>query len=152
MREEGLYRVRAVSWGWAVTTNDHDQFWMRFEVVGKADPDADPQACEPGTGVWSITLSDGTADWLISTVQHLGYDGDDLLSLDPDQPGAFNFEGTEFLAECKHEEHNGRTREKWTVYKKAKPAKERLQALNARFGHKVKELKKRRTGGKDKTP
>jgi hypothetical protein len=55
------------------------------------------------------------ADWLISTVQRLGYDGDDLLGLDPDQPGAFNFEGVEFLAECKHEEHNGRTREKWSL-------------------------------------
>src|SRR5262249_2857654 len=106
MRDEGIYKVRAVSWGWTGAINDHDQFWMRFDIVGKvdkADPEADPQACEPGTGAWTITLTDNTADWLISTVQRLGFDGDNLLTLDPDQPGAHNFEGTEFLAECKHE-------------------------------------------------
>src|SRR5262249_46462476 len=129
MRDEGIYKVRATSWGWAETTNGFDQFWMRFDILGKADkadPEADPQACDRGEGVWSITLVDETADWLISTVQHLGYDGADLLGLEPDQPGAFNFEGTEFLAECKHEQHNGKTRAKWSVYKKAKQARERL--------------------------
>jgi hypothetical protein len=150
MREEGVFKARAVSWGLTTTANDNEQFWMCFDLIGKADKadmEAPLQTCEPGTAVWSITLSsEENVEWLVSTVQHLGYDGVDLLALDPDMPGACNFEGVEFFALCRHEAHQGRSREQWSVYKpKAKLTKDRLKALNARYGHKVMELKDRRT-------
>lgn len=150
MFTEGIYRVKATSWGFTETSNGNPRFWMGFDVLGIADPnrlDAAPKACDAGTGSWSITMpSDQNVDWLVSTVRHLGYDGDNLLRLDPDEPGAFNFEGKEFYASCKHEEYKEQTRAKWSVFKprnKTKPAKDRLLALNERFRATVKEEKAR---------
>ena len=151
LHAEGVYLARALSWGFVETTNQFDQFFMRFAVIGLMDRnnlDAEPKPCSDGTGTWSITATDEeNAAWLISTVQHLGYTGDDLLSLDPSTPGAFDFEGREFLVACKHEEYNDQTRVKWSVYRPSiyKPLpKERIVALNDRFGHLVPELKQRR--------
>src|SRR5262249_35737813 len=128
-----------------------DQFFMRFTVLGLMDRnnlDADPKPCPAGTGTWSITAKDEeNATWLISTVQFLGYTGDDLLALDPSAPNAFDFEGREFLVTCKHEEYNDQIRVKWSVYRPGSfnpLTRERLLALNDRYGPLVPEIKQRR--------
>jgi len=149
MFREGLYKVKSLRWGFTQTTNDHEQFWMQFQVLGEVDPNQldESKRSEPDTRTWSITLAtDRATEWLISVVQHLGYDGDDLLGLDPDRPGAFNFEGREFVARCKHEEYNGQLREKWTVNtsSRTKLPADRLVALNGRYAHMVKTMKKQR--------
>jgi hypothetical protein len=151
---EGIYQAKAVGWGWIETTNHHDQFFMRFMILGVVDRTnlkAPATPCEPGTRTWSITLSSdgkgGNVEWLISTVQHLGYDGNDLLGLDPDWPGAHNFEGLIFLAQCKHEDYDGRAWEKWSVYRPSAQTRlpaERLKALNALYGDRVKAMTERR--------
>src|SRR5262245_938841 len=109
MFSEGVYRVRARTWGYKETTNGYDQFEMTFEVLGEVNrnnPEDPARRCEAGIRSWSITLTtDVNAEWLSSVVVDLGYDGDDLLGLDPDTPEAFNFEGVEFDASCKHEEY-----------------------------------------------
>ena len=157
MYKEGVYRVRATSWEFVVTSRKEcPQFRMDFAVFAKfpdQDLDAEPEPCDPGNRSWSISIPEDdeettsrNVEWLLSTVQHLGYDGDGLLGLNPDEAGAFNFEGVEFIASCKHEEHEGRTREKWAVYRPPTKtlARDRLLALDAKFGHKAKELKERR--------
>jgi len=61
-------------------------------------------------------------------------------------PDAFDFENKEFLVTCKHEEYNEQLRAKWSVYRPStsKPlTRDRLLALNDRFGHLVPEVKKR---------
>jgi hypothetical protein len=149
--DEGLYKAKARSWGFYETTNGFDQFFMNFEIVGRMnqnDLNADPQPCPAGIGTWSITInSDDNAAWLVSTVQRLGYDGNDLLSLDPSMPHSFDFENREFLVVCRHEEFRDQVRAKWSVYRPStvKPlAKERLLSLNDRYGHLVPEIKTRR--------
>jgi hypothetical protein len=149
--DEGLYRARGRSWGFNETTNGHEQFFMTFEIVGRMDKsnlDADPQPCPAGIGTWSITVnSDDNAAWLVSTVQHLGYDGNDLLRLDPSMADAFDFEHSEFLVACRHEEYRDQVRAKWSVYRPStvKPlARERLLSLNDRYGRLVPEIKARR--------
>jgi hypothetical protein len=100
--DEGLYRGKAVAWGLTETANGHDQFWMSFRILGKVVEhklDAELTPCAGGVRRWSIMLSDKTVEWLVSTVQHLGYSGDDLLGLDPERPGAFNFEGVDLLVQ-----------------------------------------------------
>src|SRR5262245_56421954 len=151
LHAEGVYKARALSWGFAETTNQFDQFFMRFAVLGLMDRnnlDAEPKPCPAGTGTWSITVKDeDNAAWLISVVQFLGYSGDDMLGLDPSMPNAFDFEGREFLVTCKHEEYNDQTRSKWAVYRPStfKPLpRERLLTLNDRFGHLVPEFKQLR--------
>jgi hypothetical protein len=145
---EGVYKVRVTAWGWSETGSGNARFWMSFHVLGKADRDnlkADPTPCAPGTGSWSITLaSEDNVAWLISNVQSLGYDGHDLRALDPDEPDAFNFEGKEFFASCKHDEYMGRTSEKWSLYKSRKLSKDRFLALNERFGPAVKRKQEQR--------
>jgi hypothetical protein len=147
---EGVYKVKARNWGFVETTNNFEQFYMRFDILGlmdKEDLEAEPAPCPAGTASWSITVnSDDNAAWLISTVQYLGYDGKDLLGLDPTMPEAFDFEGTEFLVTCKHEEYNEQVRAKWSVNRPTnwKPlTRERLLALNERYGHLVSGIKQR---------
>ncbi|MBM4069183.1 MAG: hypothetical protein FJ271_09600 [Planctomycetes bacterium] len=117
---------------------------MAFDILGQADWDnlkADPKPCEPGTGTWSITIaSEDNVAWLMSNVQSLGYDRDDLRGLDPDEPNAFNFEGKEFFASCKHDEYLGKTNEKWSLFKPRKLGKDRFLALSERFSGVVKQL------------
>jgi hypothetical protein len=150
MFEEGIYRVRAKNWGFAETTNNFEQFRMTFEVQGKVDKDdlaGQPQPCESGNRTWTITItSDANAEWLSSVVLDLGYDREDLLGLDPDTPDAFDFEGVEFFAICKHEEYNNQIREKWAMYRPPTRAlsRDRLQDLNSRFGRAIQEVKDRR--------
>lgn len=144
LRPEGVYKVKATSWGWNETGTGNAQFQMTFEILGVANRDnlkADPKPCEPGTGSWSVTLaSEENLAWLISNVQSLGYDRDDLRGLDPDEAGAFNFEGKEFFASCRPDEYKGVTREKWSLFKPRKLAKDRLLALNERFAPTVKSM------------
>jgi hypothetical protein len=149
LHAEGVYKVKTQSWGFVETTNNFEQFYMRFAVLGMMDKDkleAEPQPCPAGTASWSITVnSDDNAAWLISTVQYLGYDGDDLLGLDPNMENAFDFEGTEFLVTCKHEEYNDQVRAKWSVWRPTnfKPlTRDRLLALNDRYAHLVPKIKK----------
>jgi hypothetical protein len=148
-----IYKAKATSWGWTETTNGHPQFWMGFDILGIADRNCvntQPKPCEPGRGRWSITPStDKASAWLARTVRGLGYDRDDLLHLDPDHEGAFNFEGVEFLVECKHEEFNGQTREKWSMYTpRTKLASEKLAALNDRFGSNLSKSKTQEVANK----
>jgi|ERR1043165_9407282 hypothetical protein len=150
MYPEGIYKAKATNWGWTETSGGNLQFGMGLQTIGKMDPNnlaAAPKPCEPGTGRWSITpTTEKSEDWLISTVQSLGYDRDDLHGLDPDQENAFNFEGVEFLVQCKHKEYNGQMREEWFVYNpRPKAPASKLDALEKRFGHKFKEAKERQT-------
>ncbi len=148
MYNEGTYKAKATSWGFTETSNGYEQFWMSFDILGLADDlKGQTKPCDPGTGRWTITLTTlENAKWLMKNVKLLGYDREeDVLGLDPDVDGSFNFEGKEFLVKCKHEEYQGQTREKWSVVNpKPKLASAKLKALNDRFFSK-KDAKKSQT-------
>jgi hypothetical protein len=150
MFEQGKYLVRARRWDFVESErNNHVQFEMWFDVLGRVDGD-DPdqlQPCEPGVGSWSITLnSPGNAVWLASTVLNLGYDREDLLGLDPDEPGAFNFQGIEFNASCNYREYNDREYEQWSVVRPRKKtaSKDRLRGVLRQYEDAIREVKARR--------
>lgn len=150
---EGIYAVRARRWGLSVTLKGHDQFWMSFDVLGKVDehaPDLAAEPCERGAGNWRITLSSPVNTiWLMTNVQYLGYPNDEFLELDPDVPGAFDFEGVQFFARCRHVEYEGSLREQWTLWwRPSRSSKDRLRDLNAGrgFGRHVKEHQAKQTG------
>jgi hypothetical protein len=115
MYEEGIYSVAVLSWRYLETSNGNDQFEMTFRVRGKVDrnnPEGPAQPCEEGIRSWSITLTnESNAAWLTDVVLSFGYEGEDLLGLDPDLDGAHDFTGVEFFAECKHSDYQGRLRE-----------------------------------------
>ena len=98
MREQGIYKVKATKWGFTETSKSgYPQFWMTGDVLGRVDEHNTTavKPCQEGTCSWSITpTSDESERWLIGTVQHLGFDRDELLALDPDSEGAFDFTGT----------------------------------------------------------
>jgi hypothetical protein len=153
--KEGDYKVKARAWGYEETSNGHDMFSMSFEVLGRADrdnPAAPVVPCEPGVRSWSITVKDGSnAAWLSSVVLGLGYDRDDLLGLDPEVEGGFDFSGVEFLAACKHREYQGQPREQWSaVQPRARKALagQRVRDLNDRLGHVLRDVKTRKSATK----
>jgi hypothetical protein len=146
MYDEGIYRVRALRWGYKESTKGFDQFEMTFEVLGEVDRnnlEGPARPCESGVRNWSITLTgESNGRWLKDAVVRLGYDGEDMLGLDPNFDGAFNFTDVEFLATCKHSSYNERIKEEWKVLQPGKSlAKERLQDLNERFGHLFRDVK-----------
>src|SRR2546423_1172173 len=112
---EGVYKAQPRSWGYKETTNGFDVFEMTFDVLGEVDrnnPEDPASPCEAGVRSWSITLKEeSNAAWLTNVVLSLGYDGEDLLGLDPDLDGAHDFTGVEFLAQCKHSEYKDQLRE-----------------------------------------
>jgi hypothetical protein len=148
--DEGVFKMRALRWGWEETTNGHERFSMTGEVLGVVDrnnPEDPASPYEAGVRSWSITVTnDRTADWLSNVVLGLGYDGKGLSGLDPDEDDAFDFTGVEFLAECKHSEYQGQIRENWSVFQPRRKslAKERVHDLDERLGHVFREAKARK--------
>lgn len=136
MLSEGIYKAKATSWGWTETSNGHPKFWMSFDVIAPAGGHD-----EGAKGTWSITpTTEAAQEWLARTVKHLGYEGDDLLMLDPDEEGAHDFTGIEFDAELKHKEYKEQMREDWTVVTASKPklGRDKLVELSGRMADKFK--------------
>jgi hypothetical protein len=155
MYDEGIYTVRTLRWYFMETVNGFDQFEMIFAILGMVDrgnPEGPARSCETGVRSWSIALKgESNVAWLTGVVLGLGYNGDDLLGLDPDREGAFDFTDVKFFAECKHHSYNERTTEQWSVFQPRQKSlpKGRVQDLNERHGQAFRDEKARRT---PKTP
>lgn len=154
-----MYEHGATYWG-KVTSNKMGkaktgtpQFILQFEIVGKMDPtnpEGDLLYCPVAERTVFRAITDKTIKWVLQDLEKLGFTGDSFRLLDMDEPGGFNFIGTELAFYCEHKAgQDGKLHEQWGISSGKKPmevtpmdAKE-IRALDNLFGRSLKGLTKK---------
>jgi hypothetical protein len=142
--DPGLYRVRIENQQLGETTNGNPQFVLTFTPLGEHDlKDNTLLACPSLPRSAFMTITDNTVDFVLETLRHLGFQGTSFAQLDPSTEAFHDFKGIECDAYCKHEEYDGKTKEKWNISRgkgsvNVKPLeKKSIRALDAKFGKKL---------------
>lgn len=143
LTEEGLYRAKVLSWGLGKANSGTIQFSLGVKITDRAIED-DPQCgfqplVEPGVDedgneiereahlkrTVFLYITPKTKDRCIASLKGIGYHHDSLKAeyLQPGNDKSWNFAKDPILLECRHEEWNGRPKEKWEL---ARPMKKLL--------------------------
>lgn len=146
----GEYLARVTGWGMTKARTGTPQFMMKFEPVGKINPNEPDGALLPCPNYERTifrAITKNTADWVADDLEWLGYDKPSFRFLDPDVEGAHNFMDQEIRVRCDHEEYEGVTREKWSFARQGSIEHTPLESSDVRqldslFGKKLKERSK----------
>ena len=143
--DRGLYRVRIDNQQLGESQNGNPQIVLTFTPLGQYDmKDNSLFTCPSEARSAFMTITDNTIDFILETLRHLGFQGNSFAQLDPDTTGFHDFRGVECDAYCKHDEYEGKTKEKWNISRgkvtlNVKPLEKKdLRALDAKFGKKLK--------------
>jgi|SRR5580700_1124429 hypothetical protein len=130
---------------------DNPQLVIRFEVRGGIDPQ-DPDGALLNTGeIYERTMyrviTDKTVDWVKKDLQALGFEGQGFADITDNC-----FAGKDLVFECKHEDYEGSTNERWQIahgsgaleVKPLEPAE--IRKLDALFGSALKKDKPKPAG------
>jgi hypothetical protein len=123
--EEGRYECQVVSQGFIVAGTGTHQFKLKVKVLRCIVPFND--ALDQQERAVYMSVTDKTVRWVLSDLHALGYVGDSLWGVDPDNPAGFhNFAGTQIELVCKHEnDKDGKPRERWYVRPGEQPLKDK---------------------------
>ena len=129
MVSEGVYRGRVTRWGLGKARTGTYQLEMSVDVIEEAkDQDDLAAGYKPLTKVLKRTLfmpiTAGTKAFVLADLAFIGFDKKTLASayLIPGTPASFDFAGKEFPVQCKHDEYNGKTNEKWRICRRKETA------------------------------
>jgi len=122
MFEPGLYRARLLSH--TLGENDKGTLELRlpFNVLGVYDEAGELQESEDRPErtlyLYLTPATIGTAEQpghAARQLHQLGFDDEILDRLDHNRPDAHDFVGQEVDLVCKHEDYNGKTKERWSL-------------------------------------
>jgi hypothetical protein len=93
------------------------QFVLKVSILGTVNEDEPDKydACQPGDRSIYLYFTPKSAEYALQDLQSIGFDKTSMKYLSPETPGYHNFNGTTFIAECRHEEYNGDSQEKWQI-------------------------------------
>lgn len=152
--DPGRYWCKVTDQGLGLNSKDNEQFYLKFEVVGRINP-ADPEGqlldCPQGKErtVYRV-ITAKTFDWLKRDLKYLCECGKltpkfgGVEMLDPRTPGFVDFTNIEFETWCEHDTYEGKTRERWNIESgggEVKPLDDKaIRKLNAMFGKELASL------------
>lgn len=137
---EGKYRIRLKEHVMSESKNGNPQIAIQFDVIGVYGPNGEYSQHAPFERTMFLTITDKTVDWIMETLRAIGFMGKSFTELDTQQPNHHSFAGVEVDAWCKHDEYDGKTREKWNISRGAgaslpKPSdRSSLRKLDALYG------------------
>lgn len=112
----GIYKGRVTDWAITQAQTGNKQLAFKFQITGKVDeafPDGELIPCSPDERTIYRAITDKTFDWVIQDLEHLGYDKNGFVYIDRNHPEAHDFTGAEVTVRCKHDNYEGKTKEKW---------------------------------------
>jgi hypothetical protein len=119
---EGLYKAKIRSWGITRAKTGTFQIYFDLRIDQRANNEDDPKMGftnteRPLIRTLYMALTPNTQERVFSELRYIGYDREHLsrADLDPTSGTAYNFEGTEVLVSCTHEEYRDKMREKFQV-------------------------------------
>lgn len=119
-------------------------FYLRFRPVMliHSPDDEEPLQSEYQRDV-VLYLTDNTVDTAIGHLRDLGWEGTNWVELDPENPNFFDFEGTDVVLSCDHEQNGDKVYERWQFpfsgggFEHQKEA-DTIRRINAMFGKALK--------------
>lgn len=140
--EKGQYRGTIISQALGESNTGTPQFVFRFTVDARVNAGQE-YATQEGERTCYIYLNDKTMEFATRDIRSLGFDKNSLRYLDPTVAGFHDFVGTSVQMFCKHEEYQGKTREKWNISNPrefdVKPVEQsKLRNLDNLFGRAMK--------------
>lgn len=149
MYDEGRFRVRIVDQQFGENKKGNPELQLIAQPIGyynQGDEEFTPAYFQWPRTIF-LTLTEGTLGtpdnpgWVMQTLKFLGFSGTSFSALDPNADNAHKFAGLEVDALCKHDEYDGKTREKWSILKPGgsrpqigKIEKKSVRQLDAKFG------------------
>jgi hypothetical protein len=145
---EGPYEGEVTKQSLGVTGEKNTPaFILTCRIVGKIGPDGvSYQVDAEYERTLYLYLTEKTKDFTLEKLKVLGFNKSSLKFLSPDVSGYVNFVGNVVPLYCKHEEYNGKMREKWSIStpreeKPIEPIKSQdLSKLDALFGRGLREI------------
>jgi hypothetical protein len=143
---KGKYRVRIEDYGvfQSVKGQQHPTVFVRFTLVGVYNPTTgEVDECPAEAGEYTKAITDKTIDWVLSDLKAIGYDGVKLEQFDPEAPGAANLFGREIDVVCEPETYEGKTRERWSIYRepqRKKMGRDALARLDGVYADKIRKV------------
>ena len=130
MVPENIYRGSVKSWGLGKAQTGTYQFQLVCQFTEAAkDADALDEGFVPLEKPLSKTIflpiTANTKAGALADLQFIGYDRATLssASLIPGSPASFDFKNRPVVAQCQHDNWNGRDREKWRICRRKASAK-----------------------------
>ena len=152
MFEQGTYLGRINKWGLSAAKTGTPQFFVTFTPLGRVDPSKPDDtenliACEDWERTIFRAITENTIDFVVRDLKALGYSKDTFDQLDPEHKDAHSFADMEIRVTCKHEEYQGKNKERWDFafgdgFKPKEMEAGGVKKLNALFGKKLKEVVK----------
>ena len=142
--DEGIHVGQVLQQGLTKATTGTFQFVLTIKVLGVADPHDSttyvPHRTQFQRSIY-MAITEKTIEFVVPTLETLGYEGSTFGALDPSHPEYQSFVDKTFDFMCLHEkDQEGNLREKWSVARRAKlpelkPLESReMRQLDALFG------------------
>lgn len=109
MSREGTYVASVSNWDFGMNrAGTAPQFILEFDIIGVPGAGGKPAPLPVGQMPWSgsiyMSFSDASKDWTFRRLKALGFDSDDLDTLNPGDANAHDFTGKTFKVEAAERE------------------------------------------------
>ena len=150
--DQGIHVGEVLQQGLTKASTGTFQFVLTIKVLGVADP-RDTTSYTPHRNQFQrsiyMAITEKTIEFVVPSLEVLGYEGTSFAALDPSHPDHQSFVGKTFDFLCMHEaDQDGNQRERWSVARTAKlpelqPLESReMRQLDALFGKALSAKKK----------
>lgn len=109
---EGRYIVEILSQALGKTSNGNAQIALKVLVISHEDG----EPCTQYERTIYRVITEKTIPYVVEDLRALGYSRDSFRFIDPNDPNHHSFAGQQITAFCSHQEYQGKTNERWSVY------------------------------------
>lgn len=110
----GTYKGKITKWGIAESTKKKTpQAFFTVLIQGEVDDKGEVYDCPSYERTVYRAITENTVDFLIDDIGRLGFDLTSFSQLNPDAANAIDFRDKEVVVRCKHEEYEGKVRERF---------------------------------------
>lgn len=112
MKDIARYKARITTWQLGESKTGTPQLVFTVELGEKISGPADDDMGGLTRSIF-MSLTAGTADFVVRDLRALGYDQDTLDAIDPSHPRAFDFADKDVVVGMHKDSYDGKEREKW---------------------------------------
>jgi uncharacterized protein (TIGR02996 family) len=108
------YKGKITKWGIAESSKKKTpQVFFTVSILAELDDKGEEFDCPSYERTIYRAVTENTVDFLIDDIGRLGFELTSFSQLNPDDPNAIDFTDKEVVVRCKHEEYEGKARERF---------------------------------------